>query len=131
MGDFHLPYFSDDGTLTDDSPLLRISKLCVEAGEFSGRPFNLGPKYKDYMQSAGFVDVVERRLKWPLNQWPKDPHYKEIGVWTRENLHSGIEGILMALFTRHLGWSKEDVMMAALEYRQALKDTSVHGYIPM
>lgn len=131
MQDVLIPYQSDDGTLTKDNALYRMSQLCVDAGEAAGRSFSLPPKYKDYLERAGFVDVVERRLKWPLNQWPKDPHYKEIGAWVRENLHNGAEGLLMALFTRCLGWTRDEVLAAAVEFRHALKDTRTHGYIPM
>lgn len=131
LQDIYIPYESDDGTLTEDNPLRRVSQLCVDAGAAAGRPFTLPPEYKNYLERAGFVDVVERRLKWPLNQWPKDPHYKMIGAWTRENLHSGIEGIMMALLTRFLGWTQEEVLVAAVEFRAALADRRTHGYIPV
>lgn len=131
MQDVLIPYESDDGTLTEDNPLRRISQLCCDAAEAAGRPFNLPPKYKSYLERAGFVDVEEHRLKWPLNQWPKHPYYKEIGAWTQENLHNGIEGIIMALLTRHLGWTQEEVVVAAMEYRNALKDRRTHAYIPV
>ena len=131
MQDICLPYECDDGTLTKDNPLRRISTLSVEAGKVAGRPLDLPPKYKTYLQKAGFVDVVERRIKWPLNQWAKDPHHKLIGTWVRENFHIGIEGLLMALFTRHLGWTREEVLIASMEFKDALKDHSTHAYIPV
>lgn len=131
MQDVLIPYESDDGTLTEENPLRRVSQLCCDAAKVAGRPFNLAPQYKDFMERAGFADVVERRLKWPLNQWAKHPHYKEIGAWVQENLHTGIEGITMALFTRYLGWSKEEVLVAAMEYREALKNRTTHAYIPV
>lgn len=131
MQDIVLPYESDDGTLTEDNPLRRISKLAVEAGKVAGRPFDVPTKYKSYLKKAGFVDVVERQLKWPLNQWPKDPYYKEIGAWTRLNLDTGIEGLMMALLTRFLGWTQNEVLIAAMEVREALKDRRTHGYAPM
>ena len=88
-------------------------------------------KYKSYLESAGFVDVVERRFKWPINEWPKDPHHKEIGAWVRENLDTGVDGLLMALFTRFLGWSPEEVTVFSAQVRLALRNRNVHGYIPM
>lgn len=54
---------------------------------------------------------MERRFKWPLNEWPRDPHHKELGAWTRENLHAGIEGLVMALFTRYLGWARDEMLV--------------------
>jgi hypothetical protein len=31
------------------------------------------------MIAAGFEDVVEIQYKWPLNKWPRDKKYKELG----------------------------------------------------
>ena len=131
MQDVLVPYASDDGTLSVDSAVYRGSALWAEAANANGRPSNLAPFYKSYFERAGFVDVVERRFKWPLNEWPKDPYYKELGTWTRENLNYGIEGILMALFTRFLNWSREEVLVFCAQFRESLKDRSVHGYVPM
>lgn len=97
----------------------------------SGRPIDLAPYYKTYLESAGFVDVVEQRSKWPLNEWPKDPHFKELGSWVRECHDQGVEGLIMALLTRNLGWSKEEVLVLCAEIRASLKTRRVHAYIPM
>lgn len=131
MQDFDLPYVSDDGTLTKESPLYRVSKLCVDASIAAGRPINLASEYKSYLESIGFVNVEEHRFKWPLNEWPKDPYFKELGAWTQENLNGGIEGLIMALLTRHLDWSQNEVLIFCSEVRAALRDRMVHGYIPM
>lgn len=131
MHEFTLPYASDDGTLTPDNPIYRASALCVDAAAAGGRPNNLAPHYKSYLERAGFVDVVERRFKWPLNDWAKERYYKEIGLWTRESLDGGIEGLVMALLTRHLGWNTDEVMVFCAQFRAALRDRTVHGYIPM
>ncbi|KAL2109245.1 hypothetical protein VUR80DRAFT_2799 [Thermomyces stellatus] len=122
---------SDDGTLAPDSILSRVTGLFKEASEKSGRPAYLAHNYKEYFESAGFVDVVEQRLKWPINEWPKDPHYKELGAWTRENLDTGMDGLLLALFTRFLGWTPDEVTVFSAQVRAALKDRRVHAYMPV
>ena len=131
MQDFSLPYGCDDGTLLPDSPTARLSNLCQQAGAAAGRPMDLGPKYASYLSMAGFTDVVERRFKWPLNEWPKDRHYKELGAWTHENISGGLEGLLLALFTRFLGWTRDEVLVYCSEARAALRDRRVHAYMPM
>ena len=131
MQDVLLPYESDDGTLTEENPLRRFTKLYIEAGETAGRSFTEPARYKEYLERAGFVDIVERRMKWPLNQWPKEKYYKEIGTWLQDNLYTGVEGLMMALFTRYLGWTKEEVMVGAMQFREALKDKRTHAYVPM
>lgn len=131
MHDILVPFTSDDDTLEIDNPAYRASVLYTKAAEVGGRPNNLAPYYKSYLERAGFVDVVEKRFKWPLNEWPKDPYYKELGSWTRENLDVGIEAMLMALFTRFLGWSSDEVLVFCAQFRAALRDRSMHGYVPV
>lgn len=44
-------------------------------------PLTLATKYKSYPEGArSSVDAVERRFKWPIEEWPKDPHNKHLGV---------------------------------------------------
>lgn len=131
LQDFLLPYTSDDGTLTADHPLYRAGALAVEASKISGRPIDLAPYYKSYLEKAGFVDIVETRQKWPLNDWAKDPNLKELGTWVWECHDKGAEGLFMALLTRFQGWTKEEVMVLCAEIRTALRNRNVHGYIPM
>ncbi|KAJ0161587.1 hypothetical protein CTA2_5974 [Colletotrichum tanaceti] len=45
--------------------------LVIESMEKFGRP-----QWKQIMEAAGFVDVVETIYKWPTNLWPRDQHYK-------------------------------------------------------
>ena len=110
---------------------MRASTLSQEAAAAAGRAMDIAPRYKTILRDAGFVDVVETKLKWPLNEWPKDPYFKELGAWTYENLNSGLEGLLLALFTRFLGWTREDVYMFCVDVRNQLRDRRVHAYIPM
>jgi hypothetical protein len=37
----------------------------------------------------------------------------------------------MALFTRGLGWTKEELEVFLVEVRKSMKDKSIHGYYPM
>lgn len=131
MQDLTNPLACDDGTLHEGLELYRLGHLLVEASDKAGRPNNTAPKYKEYLEKAGFVDVVEKKLKWPLNRWPKDKKYKEIGAWTCENLTSGLEGLLLALLTRFLGWEPEEVLAFCTLVRKQLRDTSIHAYIPV
>ncbi|RMJ02372.1 hypothetical protein CDV36_015362 [Fusarium kuroshium] len=131
MQDLTNPLACDDGTLHEGLELHRLGHLLVEASDKAGRPNNTASKYKEYLEKAGFVDVVERKFKWPLNQWPKEKKYKEIGAWTCENLTSGLEGLLLALLTRFLGWTPEEVIAFCALVRKQLRDTSIHAYIPV
>ena len=103
MQDVMLPYQSDDGTLALDSPLARLGELFREASAALGRPMDIASKYKSMIEAAGFKHMVERCFKWPLNTWPRDLRYKEIGAFTFQNYDSGLEGLTLGLFTRARG----------------------------
>jgi hypothetical protein len=48
-----------------------------------------------------------------------------------ENFSTGLSGLSMALFTRGLGWTKEELEVFLVEVRKSMKDKSIHGYYPM
>lgn len=35
--------------------------------------------YEQQLAEAGFVNVHVVKEKWPLNRWPKDKRYKQLG----------------------------------------------------
>uniref|UniRef100_A0A0D2YEY1 Methyltransferase tdiE n=1 Tax=Fusarium oxysporum (strain Fo5176) TaxID=660025 RepID=A0A0D2YEY1_FUSOF len=80
---------------------------------------------------AGFVDIVETMYKWPSNGWPRDPKYKEMGLWNYENLGNGASGLSMALFTRALGWTAEEVEVFLVDVRKDMRNHAIHGWWPI
>jgi hypothetical protein len=48
-----------------------------------------------------------------------------------ENSTSGLESFSMALFTRVLNWSKEEVDVFLVSVRKEMKDPKIHAYWPM
>ncbi|KDN61783.1 hypothetical protein CSUB01_00328 [Colletotrichum sublineola] len=125
-----MPY-SDDGTLMPDSPLIKCSKLLIEASEILGRPYIPIPPLKELLAEIGFVDISLSVYKWPTNAWAKDPKYKEIGELNGENMAEGIEGFAMAPLTRAHNWTREEVNVFLIDVRNSLKDRSVHAYWPI
>ncbi|KAF6825897.1 methyltransferase domain-containing protein [Colletotrichum plurivorum] len=122
---------SDDGTLKEDSMLLKTVRLVQEASEKFGRPARDMRGLKDVLVRAGFVDVKLELFKWPVNTWPKDPRLKEIGDWSHENAVAGWEGLCMAMLTRGHDWSPAEVIVAMAQCRKEFKDTSIHAYYPL
>ncbi|KAK1452037.1 methyltransferase domain-containing protein [Colletotrichum melonis] len=121
---------SDDGTLKADSATRRWSTLLTEATEKLGRPY-IDPKDLVHnVTNAGFVDVSITTYKWPLNDWPKDEKYKQIGRLHYENSTTGLEGFTMAALTRALDWSPEEVTVFLMEVRNEVKNRTIHGYTP-
>lgn len=107
---------------------MKSLRLLKEAAEFFQRPFQDIKSLADIMAEVGFEDIHLERYKWPSNSWPKDRNYKELGVWTYENLAMNWEAFLMAPLTRALSWTKEEVMVLAMEARRDLGDKSIHAY---
>ncbi|KXH38642.1 hypothetical protein CNYM01_08729 [Colletotrichum nymphaeae SA-01] len=119
---------SDDGTLKADSALMKSLRLWQEAAIIFERPFEDIKSLAGIMADVGFEDVHLERYKWPTNTWPKDRNYKELGAWTYENLAVNWEGFIMAPLTRAHNWTKEEVMLLAMEARKDLGDRSIHAY---
>jgi len=131
MQDIVLPYKSDDGTLHADLELAKLGHYFCQASKILGRSVEAPRHYKSMMQKAGFINLVERHFKWPLNAWAKDPYYKEIGAWSFANLDGGLEGLTLALFTRGMKWTKEETMAFCAEVRKHLRDPKIHAYLPV
>jgi hypothetical protein len=77
--------------------------------------------------------VKEHRFKMPDGPWPsarteEGKKLKEIGRWRLLEVETGMEGWSMALFTRVLGMSYEEVQLFLAEMRNSWRDNRVHGY---
>ncbi|KAK1724210.1 methyltransferase [Colletotrichum acutatum] len=111
---------SDDGTLTEETSLMKSVRLWSEGLAKFGSPFEEFSRFESVLKEIGFEDVHIQRFKWPTNGWPKDQKHKEIGIWNYENLAPNWEGFLMAPLTRALNWTKEEVLILAMEARKDL-----------
>ncbi|ESU14203.1 hypothetical protein FGSG_13239 [Fusarium graminearum PH-1] len=122
---------SDDGTLKPDNVMLKSLRLLTEASVTFGRPYQDIPPLADIMKEVGFVDVVVKQFKWPINGWPKDKKDKLLGEWSLINMASGLEAFTMAPLTRAHGWTPEEVTLFLIDQRKALADKNTHAYWPM
>ncbi|KAF5004882.1 hypothetical protein FDECE_8664 [Fusarium decemcellulare] len=122
------PVTSDDETVSKDSAVYKWSSLMNEAATKLGSGLDSGLRYKDQLPEAGFVNVVETTYKWPMNTWPKDKKTKELGAWGNVNLVGGAQGLSLALFTKVLGWSTQELEVFLVDVRKDLCDKKLHGY---
>ncbi|MBE3045129.1 hypothetical protein IMZ48_21765 [Candidatus Bathyarchaeota archaeon] len=65
--------------MADDSPLKRWSTMLLEAFRSNGRALDTALHYEKQLSEAGFVNVKVIQEKWPINRWPRDPRYKQLG----------------------------------------------------
>jgi hypothetical protein len=133
----------------------------LEASLKLGLPLNSAETVKQVIEDAGYVDVVEVIYKWPMNGWPADKKMKEIGMWsyfevgnghgalisscsriralklmltglwTYEATTSNLGGMSVALFTRALNWSTEELEVLLVDVRKDMKNSKIHSYWPM
>ncbi|RKK77208.1 hypothetical protein BFJ69_g6459 [Fusarium oxysporum] len=122
---------SDDGTLTPDHALSKWCNLLGETFTKLGSTSIEFDKIKAIMQEVGFVDVVDKRFKWPTNPWPRDKKHKELGTWNHYNSSNALESLTMASFSRAHGWSRDEVIMFLVDVRKDLNNPSVHAYNPI
>lgn len=125
------PAKCDDTSMKPDSALLKWSNLLVEATTKSGRAWGEAASYGTFLEKAGYTDIKLIVSYWPMNTWPKNKKMKEIGRWQCSNFTNGASGISMALFTRLLGWSAEEVEVFLIDVKREMKDTSIHVYWEM
>lgn len=96
-----------------------------------GKDWTRVKQYKQYLEEAGFEDVVERKYEWPVGTWAKGKRMKTLGMWYREDLLSGLQGFTVAVLTRALGMSVEEVELLLVGVREDIKSNRIHIYIPV
>ncbi|KAI3549637.1 methyltransferase [Colletotrichum filicis] len=126
--DIDFPMRCDDETIPPDCDLGRWNELMMEAGQRSGFLLDTCGRAAEMMASVGFVDIVRIQFKWPINQWPRDVKHKTLGVWTEANFSVGLESMTLALFTRFMGWRKEEVWDFSASVIAEWRDVRRHGY---
>lgn len=133
-----------DGTLSSTSALRQWTDNIIEVGVRTGKTWEIAENMGGLIREAGFVDVVEKRFKWPLGPWASDQRLKDIGRWNLLNWEEGMEGWALAPHTRVLKvcrvpqrsrsltdrskWSYEEVQEWLKEVRKALRNRKNHVY---
>jgi hypothetical protein len=77
--------------------------LAHESSKNFGKQIDIQPFLKENIEKAGFVDVVEKKFKWPIGDWPADARLKDIGRWNAQHWIEGIEPWTLRLLTQYLG----------------------------
>lgn len=147
---------SDDDSIPQDCALQKFSDSIRLAGEAFGTKVDDPMRWKGCTSCAlqssistpallredmlihhpgfeerGFEDVTEHVIKLPVNTWPKDKRLKLLGAWEMENLLSSLEGMVMRIFQKALGWTAEEVLVFLVDVRKDIKNRNLHGYWPL
>jgi hypothetical protein len=130
ISDAALPIRCIDESLKGTA-LMKFANMIVEGMRIAGKDITHAPRYKSYMEAAGFVDVVEEIFQWPINTWPKGKYHKTIGALFHQDMQEGLSGIAMAICSRIYKISKEEVEELLVDVKKDLNDTSIHAYQAM
>ncbi|KAK1848061.1 methyltransferase domain-containing protein [Colletotrichum chrysophilum] len=125
--DYDLSFVSDDGSLTKEHETMKWVQGFIKACETIGRNACPGPHLEGWVKDAGFADVVHQRFKLPIGPWPKDPHYKELGIINLIQLMDGAEAFTFRIFCDVLGWTRDECIVMLAKVRNELKSNSFHA----
>ncbi|KAI1840746.1 hypothetical protein JX265_012969 [Neoarthrinium moseri] len=58
-----------------------------------GRDIQKGKKWRQWLIEAGFVDVEEHPVQFPVSGWPDDPKFKLAGSYMARNISDNLKGL--------------------------------------
>jgi hypothetical protein len=126
MVDIVFPVKGDESI--NETALEAWSDYLLYASIRAGKPLNNAKLHKQRLEEAGFEDVQENICLLPTNQfWPKEKKFKELGLWTSANLGENISGLSMALLTRYMGWSCNEVVDWADLIKEDFLNPHIHA----
>lgn len=70
------------------------------------------------MTAAGFVDVVEKRVKLPSSAWAKEKRLKLIGAFEMHNMVRGVSAMSLRMFNKAYGWSRDQIELFLVQVRK-------------
>ncbi|OTA98100.1 hypothetical protein M426DRAFT_326256 [Hypoxylon sp. CI-4A] len=124
---------SDDGTVAPGSALDQWGKVFYAAGKKFGRTFAVIEEniQRKAMEEVGFEIIQEVDYKAPFGRWPVDENDKVVGQYNKLAIEQDVEGFLMYLWTKVMGWTKEEIQIYAAHLRRELRSPNIHPYYPM
>jgi metalloendopeptidase OMA1, mitochondrial len=111
-----------DGTMPEDWKFIEWAANQDEAAMNANQPLRIANKLARWYKEAGFVDVQQHICRIPIGGYLNEAQPKMIGKFWLRQLIEGLPAFTMAYFTRHLGWSPDQVEVYLVEVRKALKD---------
>jgi len=120
-----------DGEEPRNSKFLQWGEYVYEAAASAGIDARASEKFDEQLVKQGFINVERVNLQWPVRPWAKGEKYKQMGKLLYRNTLDAVPGIAMALFTRQLGWKKEQVDDFCKEAIADVQDQSNYYYYPM
>lgn len=118
----------DPGVTSENSAIMRWCDLFIEAANKIGLNAQAPRTFTPLLRDAGFVDINVRNHKWPVGKWAKGEKMKLLGRFVLEDVHDFLPGGAMGLFTRVLGWTREQVEVFLVDCRADIRRKDRHYY---
>ncbi|KAK2046772.1 UMTA methyltransferase [Colletotrichum somersetense] len=118
----------DDGTLAEKHETRKWGEQLIAACRMIGREPCPGPKLEGWTRNSGFFDVFHQKFKLPIGPWPKDLHYKDIGMINLVQLLDGLDAFSLRTFCGILGWTRDEVIVMLSQVRKELKYGVFHAH---
>ncbi|KAJ0107682.1 hypothetical protein J7T55_010288 [Diaporthe amygdali] len=122
-----MPLRCDDGSM-DGTALGEWNRLMDEGMLRMGKDLRGNLEWGRYMREVGFEGVVEKHAACAFNTWPRGDKNKLIGAMCCQNLLEGVQSMSLALFTRVLGMSSEEVLSFLVDVKKDLMNRKIHSY---
>ncbi|KAI8664214.1 hypothetical protein NCS55_00929500 [Fusarium keratoplasticum] len=125
------PFYSDDGTVDDNTAMQAWNKVVREGGIKFGRTSCVVDEGLQVpgLEAAGFVDIQQQNFKVPVGSWAKDSKLQQVGQFLRSTMENDIEGYTMILWHQVMGWPKDEYQVFLMGMRKALRDKRIHSYM--
>ncbi|CCX31508.1 Similar to mRNA 3' acc. no. Q4IPA4 [Pyronema omphalodes CBS 100304] len=121
--------YSDDNSMKPDNETKIFYEHIAEAMAKTGRPAHIeGSNLVEYLENAGFVDVVVNKVKLPHGPWAKEKRLKQAGTMALIAFDTGFHSYGMAAFTRILGMSNEEADKLCYGGLNAVRNRANHTY---
>lgn len=52
--------------------------------------FDVAEDIKGWLEEAGFVNIIERKIPVAIGTWPKDNKQKMLGLWNQARVDAGM-----------------------------------------
>ncbi|KAI0470010.1 S-adenosyl-L-methionine-dependent methyltransferase [Xylariaceae sp. FL0804] len=97
------------------SPFIRLGMLFAESWARNGIDPDVINKQYRYLNEAGFVDIQEHDIRWPVGEWAETNTERRIGALVLPNTEQFIKGLGIPLLTKNGFLTDEDAKKAMNE----------------
>ncbi|OCK81962.1 S-adenosyl-L-methionine-dependent methyltransferase [Lepidopterella palustris CBS 459.81] len=104
------------------NPIIQWGQYMSTAGSRIGLDFRVASNFGPLLQSAGFVDIHATHFKWPYGPWAKGEKMKMLGRFAAQDLEDGLQASVLGLFTKVLGWTREEVEVFLSSVRKEIRE---------